>query len=87
MAKTVYVLCAILSVVCAVLLLRGYRRNRSKLLLWSCLAFAMLALNNLILFADLIILPGIDIHGVLLRNLTGAIGGTLLLCGLIWEVT
>ena len=87
MSKTVYVLCAILSVLCAVLLFRGYRRNRSRLLLWSCLAFAMLAINNLILFTDLILLPGVDIHGVLLRNAMGAIAGTFLLCGLIWEVT
>lgn len=87
MAKTVYVLCAVLSVLGAILLFRGYHKSRSRLLLWSCLAFAMLAVNNLILFTDLVILPDLDIHGVLLRNLTGAIGGSLLLYGLIWEIT
>lgn len=87
MAEIVYALCAICSVACATLLLRGYRENRSKLLLWSCLAFAMLALNNIILFTDLVILPELDFNGTLIRNITGAIAGSLLLYGLIWEVT
>jgi hypothetical protein len=87
MDKAVYLMCAILSVLCALLLFRGYRRGRSRLLMWSSLAFMMLALNNIILFTDLVILPQVDFGGGLLRNLTGAMGGVLLLFGLIWEVT
>jgi hypothetical protein len=87
MAETVYILCAVLSLTSATLLFRGYRTARSKLLLWSSLAFAFLALNNVILFADMIVFPTVDFGGALLRSLCGAIAGALLLCGLIWEMT
>lgn len=87
MAKIVYILCAILSLICTYFLFRGFRSSRSRLLLWSCLAFAMLSLNNLVLFADLVVFPTANFDGGLLRNLSGAVAGTLLLYGLIWEVT
>jgi hypothetical protein len=87
MAKAVYILCALLSIICAGLLFRGYKKNQSKLLLWSSLGFMMLAINNIIVCIDLVILPQVDFGGGLLRNLAGAIGGALLLFGLIWEVT
>lgn len=87
MAEIVYALCAIFSITCAGLLFRGYHTTRAKLLLWSSLAFAMVALNNLILFVDLVVFPQIDFGGGLLRSTTGALGGCLLLYGLIWEST
>lgn len=87
MAETVYLLCAVLSVACAVLLLRGYRQGRSNLLLWSSLGFGLLAMNNLILFVDLVVLPDLDFHGLLWRNLVSAAAGSVLLYGLIWELT
>jgi hypothetical protein len=83
MAEVVYLLCAATSVTCAVLLLRGYLRQRTRLLLWSSLCFVLLGVNNLLLFADLILFP--DISFVLMRGETALIGVMLLLFGLIWE--
>jgi hypothetical protein len=87
MAEIVYALSAILSILCTALLFRAYRINRSSLLRWSSVAFALLTLNNLVLFADLVLFPDLDFGGGLLRNITGAAAGSLLLYGLIWEVT
>lgn len=80
----VYLLCMATSMVCLLLLIRAYQRSGVKLLLWSALCFVGLALNNLLLFVDVVILPtSIDL--LPLRHLTslGAIG--VLLYGFIWE--
>ena len=37
--------------------LRGYRASRTRPLFWASLSFAGLALNNVLLFIDLIMLP------------------------------
>ncbi len=86
MAELVYILCAIASTGCAFLLFSGYRRSKMNLLLWSAACFAMLALGNIILVIDLIILPDLNFHGSFWRNLCSAVAGTLLLSGLIWEL-
>ena len=52
MATIVYILCALTSSLCAVLLLRRYARSRLRLLLWSGLCFIGLALNALLLIVD-----------------------------------
>lgn len=49
MGLLVYALCALTSLVCAIMLTRGYRRSRVRLLLWSALCFACFALNNVLL--------------------------------------
>jgi len=83
MAEAVYILCALLSVACAVLLMRAWRRNRTRLLLYSGLCFAWLALNNTILFVDLVLVPDLDLS--LPRTLTSLGGAATLLYGLIWD--
>jgi hypothetical protein len=83
MAETVYVLCAVTSLSCAILLLRGYRQTRTKLLFWSSLCFAGLALNNVLLLVDLLIVPAVDLS--LTRNLVALLAMMTLLFGLIWE--
>lgn len=85
--QIVYVLCAVMSLLCAAMLARAYRRSSSHLLLWSSVCFAALALNNLVLFIDMIILPGLDIDGQFWRSLIAAGAGSSLLFGLIWETT
>jgi hypothetical protein len=87
MAEIVYILCALTSSLCAVLLVRRYRTSGTKLLLWTSLSFIGLALNNGILLVDTILLPNVDFLGIFWRNLVGACAGSLLLLGLIWEVT
>jgi len=83
MASFTYVLTFLTTAVCAVLLLRGYFRAKKALLLWSGLCFGGLALSNLLVFVDLILLPNTDLY--LLRLSTAAAGMALLMYGLIWE--
>lgn len=84
MATAVYMLCMLTSGFCAALLLREYRRAKARLLLWSSLSFAAWAVNNALLFIDLVILPAsIDLSVV--RAVSGLIAITLLLYGLVWE--
>lgn len=83
MAEIVYILCALTSTVCAVLLFRGYRDSRARLLFWASLCFVGLAINNVFLFVDLIVLPQIDLFWW--RTLPAVAGMTVLLYGLIWE--
>jgi len=87
MAELVYILCAIMSVACAVMLFKQYRQNATHLILWSCLCFVGLALNNAILVIDVIIFPQVDFNGGLWRSVLSSISGSLLLFGLIWELT
>jgi hypothetical protein len=83
-AEWVYALCSFTSAVCAVLLLRGYRRSRMRLLFWAGLCFVGFALNNILLFIDLIVFPTqIDLS--VWRTVPAVIGVLLLLYGLIWE--
>jgi hypothetical protein len=83
MADLVYILCAAASVVCAALLLRSWWRARTRLLLWCCLCFVGLALNNLLLLVDLWGVPDIDLS--LWRAGVAFAGISTLLYGLIWE--
>lgn len=79
----VYLLCAATCLLCAVMLYRGYRRSRVRLLLWSSLCFAGLMVDNLMLYTDLHIFP--EVRLVIWRKLPGLIATMLLLYGLIWE--
>jgi hypothetical protein len=84
MAGAVYILGALIAFCCSVLLLRGYRRGRQKLLLWSGLCFLGLALSNFFIFLDLIVFPTqVDLYP--LRLGTDCAAMALLLYGLIWE--
>lgn len=83
MAKAVFLLCAVTSIVCAALLLRAYGRSRSRLLLWSALCFVGLALNNGMLVVDRIILPQVDLS--VWRQVPAVAGIALLLFGLVWD--
>jgi len=83
MALIVYLLCAFASLLCAVLLLRGYRATRTALLFWAGLCFLILALTNSLLFADLIVFPQIDLSVWRTGGSLLALG--LLLYGLIFE--
>jgi hypothetical protein len=83
MSAAVYVLCAVTSLACAALLLRAYRANRVKLLLWSGLCFVGLTLDNVFLVLDLVVFPDYELS--LGRVLPGLIGLMLLIYGLIWD--
>jgi hypothetical protein len=83
MAEVVYLLCAATSLLCAALLLRSYLRNRTRLLFWSTLCFVGLALNNILLFVDLVVVPHMDLS--LWRSGVALAGILLLLISLVWE--
>jgi len=79
----IYALVVLTSFGCTVLLFRGYRKRRIRLLMWSAICFAALTVNNLILFADLVLFPGVDLREA--RLLTALIGMLFLLYGFIWD--
>lgn len=81
MAEAVYILCGITSLACAGLLLRSYRRTRMALILWTSLCFVGLAINNSLLFFDLVIISDIDLR--VWRNLASLAGVAVLLYGMI----
>jgi Family of unknown function (DUF5985) len=83
MAAIVYILGALTSLTCAALLFRGYSRGKRRLLLWSGLCFTGLTVSNLLVFVDLIVVPGRDLY--LWRLSTTGLAMALLLYGLIWE--
>jgi hypothetical protein len=83
MSSAVYLLGAVTSLICAILLFRGYKLGKRKLLLWSALCFSGLALSNALVFVDLILLPQVDLY--LLRLCVTAVSMLLLLFGLVWE--
>jgi hypothetical protein len=78
-----YVLCALVSLLCAVLLLRGYFQGRHRLLLWSGLCFTGLTFANALIFVDLDVLPSVDLYP--LRLTISAVSVLILLFGLTWE--
>lgn len=82
-AAVVYVLCTVTSALCALLLLRHSRRQRSRLLFWSGLSFAGFALTNGLVFADFVVLPDVDLS--LVRAAAGLASIAILLFGLVWE--
>jgi hypothetical protein len=79
-----YLLAALTSMSCMVLLFRGYARNGARLLLWSALCFVGLSVNNVLLFFDFVVFPTqVDLR---VYRLLAALAGVLfLLYAFIWE--
>ena len=82
-AGAVYLLCAVTSLLCAVLLIRGFLRTGLQLLKWSAICFVGLAANNVILVVDLLIVPSVDLSTW--RLVPAALGLAALVYGLVWE--
>jgi len=83
MAGTIYGLCAIAAIVCAVLLLRAYRKSGYRLLLWGGLCFSGLTVSNVLLVIDKLVLQDIDLSTI--RYTVTLISVCILLYGLVWE--
>lgn len=83
MAALVYILCALTSLFCTLLLYMNYRKSRVKLLFWSSICFAGLALNNFLLVADMLVFPEADLS--IIRIIPAFAGVSFLLWGLVWE--
>ena len=82
-AAAVYLLCALTSVMCAVLLLVKYRQSGLRLLFWSGLCFVGLATNNVLLVIDLVVVPDVDLSTI--RIIPSVLGLALLVWGFIWD--
>ena len=83
MIEVVYLLSAATVLACAIMLLRGYRRSGSRLLLRAALCFAGLTLNNCLLYVDVVVVPDVDLS--VWRSAAALAGLSLLLYGLVWE--
>lgn len=83
MAAFVYFLCTLTCLACFGLLLRAWRANHSRLLLWSALCFAGLSTSNFLLVIDKLVFKAVDLSA--LRLTTALVAVLLLLFGLIWE--
>jgi hypothetical protein len=83
-APVVYSLCLLTSGACAWLLVRSYLRNRTPLLLWSAACFVLLALNNLFVVADMLVLPTVDLTA--LRSLSSLAAVGVLIYGFVTEI-
>lgn len=83
MAELIYLSCFLASTLCAVLLVRSYRASRTPLLLWSSACFTGLAINNALLFVDLVLVLNVDLS--VARGLLGLTSLLVLLYGLIWH--
>ena len=79
-----FLLAALTSFGCMVLLFRGYARTGARLLLWSGLCFIFLTANNVLLFVDTVIWPTqVDLR--LYRLGAALMGVVCLLYAFIWE--
>jgi hypothetical protein len=83
MFEVIYILAAATCLLCSVLLLRGYKKQRTRLLLWSGICFIGLMLENVMMYVDVVTVPELDLS--LVRRLIGLVALSLLLFGLIWE--
>jgi len=83
METLVYTSCALTSALCAWLLLRFFYETRYRLLLWSGLCFAGLALSNMVLVVDKLMFPQISFGPC--RLLIALVALLPLLYGLIFE--
>ncbi len=82
MGYAVYILCALTSLGCTVLLINRYRKSRVNLLFWSAVAFLLLTVTNILLVIDLVLLPTtVDLS--VYRNFATMVAVSVLLYGLI----
>jgi len=80
----VYLLCFGTSATCAWLLGRSYRHTGARLLMWSALCFVFLALNNLFVILDLLVIKDISLQ--IPRLLLSLAAVCVLLFGFIWDI-
>ena len=80
---TAYLLCMLVSIVIMCLLLRGHLRTRAPLLLWCALCFVGLAINNLLVVADMLLLPDLDLRPLRVAFHVG--GLAILVYGFVFE--
>jgi hypothetical protein len=83
LGASIYTLCALAAIFCAWLLLRAYRASGARLLAWSSLCFALLAVNNVVLVVDLVLLPAVNLF--IVRNISALLAIGAMLYGLVCD--
>ena len=83
MNATIYALCALAALLCALLLGLGARRTRSRMLVWSAICFGLLAAANVVLVLDFVVFPGLALWPVRQGLSLLAVGS--LIYGLVME--
>lgn len=84
MGEIVYSLCALTSLVCAVLLVRSWMRTRAKLLAWSSACFIGLTINNVLLVFDMVLYKA-EVDLSFARAVTAFLSILALVVGLVWS--
>ncbi|MFC5571174.1 DUF5985 family protein [Lysobacter yangpyeongensis] len=79
----VYALCACTSLVCAVLLMIGARRTRSRMLLWASICFWLMTAANVVVILDSMVFRGVALWPV--RHGLSLAAVCILVYGLIME--
>lgn len=82
-AEVVYGLCLLASALCAGLLFRSWRATGQRLLLWSAVCFLLLALNNLLVVLDMVVLVNVDLTWA--RQTSSLAAVVVLIYGFVWE--
>jgi len=72
----IYGLCMLTALTCAWLLLQAYNKTRYRLLLWCGVFFSFSAMNNVLLVADKVFFPDLDLT---IYRYTVALAGLLVL--------
>ena len=83
MTQLIYAACALTSIACFLLLWRSYSQTRARLLFWSAMCFALLAVVNFIVILDLLVFPEMDFRP--LRLWLSLLAVAVLLFGFIWD--
>lgn len=83
MPGVVFILCMLTSLVSGLLLWRAAEGPSRRLLMWSAMFFFGMAINNAILFADVIVGPQTDL--TLPANAVALVSVIALLYALVWE--
>ena len=79
----VYFGCAATSILCLLLLARGYMQTRVRFLFWAALCFLGLTINNLLLLFDVVIYPELDLRPG--RSLATFFALAAMLYGFLWD--
>ena len=83
LSDLVYLLCFLAAAMCAALLVRQYRMVPSRVLLWSAACFGFLAMSNLLVVFDRLLLAESDFRTP--RQILTLLAVSVLLFGFIWE--
>lgn len=84
MAAVVYLLCALTSLLCAVMLFKAFKKSQFRLLFWSSMGFTGFFISNILLIVDVLVFPDVT-YIIHFRSIPAVIGMVVMIYGLIME--